>query len=159
VLTSGNEHHAEGLITYHRTDGVAIADERCAAIRSSIASRYPDELPEKPIVYKSKTKNAQEAHDAITVTDPDVTASQISGTLTEKCLYDLIWRCTLACQMTNAQYKTVRFFCSLCICDTVGALRQLQFATGARLFGYNAVNAADEGQAVCCQRDLAGLCS
>jgi DNA topoisomerase I len=99
--------HAGGLITYHRTDGVAIADERRQAIAKTLAAKYPDFLPEVPRIYKSKVKNAQEAHDAITVTDANVSPEEVAGSPTECKLYDLIWQATLACQMADAHFDIV----------------------------------------------------
>lgn len=102
-------YHPEGLITYHRTDGEAIAAERQQAIRTVLQETFPDALPSQAIHYQTKVKNAQEAHDAITVTDPAVPA-QVAVTERGKrrWLYELIWRCTLACQMKPAQFDTVR---------------------------------------------------
>lgn len=96
------------MITYHRTDGEAIASERQQAIRSVIQEAFPDALPAEAIAYKTKAKNAQEAHDAITVTDPDVLAEGLSDAGKRRCLYELIWRCTIACQMAESKFLTVR---------------------------------------------------
>lgn len=107
---------AGGLITYHRTDGEAIAAERQQAIRSVLQQAYPDTLPQQPVVYVTKVKNAQEAHDAITVTDPAVPAQEaVPEGGKRRWLYELVWRCTLACQMRQAQYDTVRSCCLLVI--------------------------------------------
>lgn len=99
--------NADGLITYHRTDGEAIGSERQEAIRSVVQSSFPDALPSAAITYKTKSKNAQEAHDAITVTEPSVLAETLGEPGKRKWLYELIWRCTIACQMKQSHFDTV----------------------------------------------------
>lgn len=100
-----------GLISYMRTDSVALAPEAVAAIRSLIAERYgQDKVPGKPRVYKTKAKNAQEAHEAIRPTHVDYLPEAIKGALTpdQYRLYDLIWKRTVASQMIHATLDTVR---------------------------------------------------
>ncbi|UTW54256.1 type I DNA topoisomerase [Kordiimonas sp. SCSIO 12610] len=104
-----------GLITYMRTDGVTIAQEAMNATRNTIGSRYGDKfLPEKPRFYKTKAKNAQEAHEAIRPTDPSRHPSEVAHALDadELKLYELIWRRTIASQMESAQMErtTVTIF-------------------------------------------------
>ncbi|GHF25761.1 DNA topoisomerase 1 [Kordiimonas sediminis] len=97
-----------GLITYMRTDGVSIAQEAMNATRNLITNRYGDQhLPEKPRFYKTKAKNAQEAHEAIRPTDPQRIPAEIAGALDddERRLYDLIWRRTIASQMESAKME------------------------------------------------------
>jgi DNA topoisomerase-1 len=97
-----------GLITYMRTDGVSIAQEALNATRGMIESRYGEKyLPESPRVYKTKAKNAQEAHEAVRPTDPMRRPADIAGVLDadEKKLYELIWRRTIASQMESAQME------------------------------------------------------
>ncbi|EKD75490.1 MAG: hypothetical protein ACD_44C00112G0004 [uncultured bacterium] len=99
-----------GLITYMRTDSVNLAQEALAEIRAVIAKRYGEEfLPEAPREFKTKSKNAQEAHEAIRPTHPDFIPDQIKEKLTTEQykLYDLIWKRTLACQMIHATLDTV----------------------------------------------------
>ena len=91
-----------GLITYMRTDGVTLAGDAVEDIRKLIDKKYgSDYLPSKPIIYKSKSKNAQEAHEAIRPTDvnllPDKMAKNLDSDQLK--LYDLIWKRTVACQM------------------------------------------------------------
>jgi reverse gyrase len=99
-----------GLITYMRTDGVTIAQEALDGARALIAGDYGDRyLPEAPRQYKSKQKNAQEAHEAIRPTDifrrpKDLTAHLDSDGLK---LYELIWNRTVACQMASAELDQV----------------------------------------------------
>lgn len=91
-----------GLITYMRTDGVTMANEAMQACRKLIAASYGEAyLPDSPRVYKSKTKNAQEAHEAVRPTDVTRTPKDVAGFLDDdqRKLYELIWKRTLSCQM------------------------------------------------------------
>ncbi|MGC0371733.1 MAG: hypothetical protein DGJ47_000433 [Rickettsiaceae bacterium] len=93
-----------GLITYMRTDGVTLAQDAIKDIRSVIKNKYSDKyVPSSPRVFKSKSKNAQEAHEAIRPTDISLIPSEIAGALDkdQRNLYDLIWKRTIACQMEN----------------------------------------------------------
>jgi len=99
-----------GLISYMRTDSVNLADEAIEEIRSLITERYgKDNLPDTPRVYKTKSKNAQEAHEAIRPTSALRIPKEIKSFLDEKQfkLYDLIWKRTVACQMIHATMDTV----------------------------------------------------
>ncbi len=94
-----------GLITYMRTDGVQIAQDAIMAAREMIAQEYGDSyLPESPRYYKSKAKNAQEAHEAIRPTDLRRRPKDLSRHLSpdELKLYGLIWTRTTASQMASA---------------------------------------------------------
>ncbi len=94
-----------GLITYMRTDSVTLSNDAVDGIRGYIQRHYPKEyMPNKPRIYKTKSKNAQEAHEAIRPTDFNKTPQEISGYLSEDeyKLYELIWLRTIACQMENA---------------------------------------------------------
>ncbi|WP_333023590.1 type I DNA topoisomerase [Wolbachia endosymbiont of Pentidionis agamae] len=96
---------AIGLITYMRTDGVYIEKEAINSIRLSIKSLYGDKyLTKIPRQYKTKVKNAQEAHEAIRPTDINRTPSSIANYLTQEQLklYELIWKRTIASQMESA---------------------------------------------------------
>jgi len=91
-----------GLITYMRTDGVTMAGEAVTACRALIGETYGEAyLPTSPRVFKSKTKNAQEAHEAIRPTDvfrkPKDVVQHLDAD--QKKLYELIWKRTIACQM------------------------------------------------------------
>ncbi len=97
-----------GLITYMRTDGVQIAPEAVAATRAVIASEYGDRyLPEKPRLYSTKAKNAQEAHEAIRPTDLKRLPKQVARFLEDEQakLYELIWKRTVASQMESAEFE------------------------------------------------------
>jgi DNA topoisomerase-1 len=99
-----------GLITYMRTDSVTLAPEAIAEIRECIVSRYgKDNLPAEPQIYKTKSKNAQEAHEAIRPTSalraPDEVKKYLNSDQLK--LYTLIWKRTIACQMIEATLNTV----------------------------------------------------
>ena len=94
-----------GLITYMRTDGVALSMDAIAAARDVIAKDYGASfVPESPRIYKSTAKNAQEAHEAIRPTDlhrrPEQVARYLDGE--QLALYTLIWQRTMASQMASA---------------------------------------------------------
>ncbi|MCP5362871.1 MAG: type I DNA topoisomerase [Rickettsiaceae bacterium] len=91
-----------GLITYMRTDGTTLAADSVDSIRKLIGEKYGAKyLPTKPIIYKSKSKNAQEAHEAIRPTDINLLPEKLAKNLDadQLKLYDLIWKRTVACQM------------------------------------------------------------
>ncbi len=98
-----------GLITYMRTDSVTLSDGAVSDIRSYIKSTYGNQyLSEKPIVYKTKSKVAQEAHEAIRPNTVDKNPESIKNFLTDEQykLYSLIWKRTVACQMSKAVYQS-----------------------------------------------------
>jgi len=99
-----------GLITYMRTDSVNLAQEAIEHIRAYIVKRYgQDNCPSAPRLYKTKAKNAQEAHEAIRPTsilnNPEVVEKAL--TADQMKLYNLIWKRSLACQMADAVLDTV----------------------------------------------------
>jgi len=99
-----------GLITYMRTDGVAISGEAVAAARGLIGSEFgPPYLPGEPRVYRSPAKNAQEAHEAIRPTDILRKPGDIAADLDrdQHRLYELIWKRTVASQMASALLEQV----------------------------------------------------
>lgn len=98
--------YEEGLITYHRTDSVNLSNQAIAMAREYISQRFGAEaLPEKPNYYKAKSKNAQEAHEAIRPTAMMAKMPE-EGKLTDRHakLYDLIFRRFVASQMVQAIY-------------------------------------------------------
>ena len=102
-VTIGGE--TVGLITYMRTDGVQMSGEAIAACRSLIERQYRRRyVPEKPRLYKTKAKNAQEAHEAIRPTDLARGPADVAAYLDadQRKLYALIWKRTLASQMESA---------------------------------------------------------
>lgn len=99
-----------GLITYMRTDSVTLAQEAVTEIRDYIQERYGKEnLPDEARTYKTKTKNAQEAHEAIRPTSILRIPEEIKSKLTAEQfkLYSLIWKRTIASQMIDATLHTV----------------------------------------------------
>ncbi|MBI1285758.1 MAG: type I DNA topoisomerase [Thiobacillus sp.] len=99
-----------GLITYMRTDSVNLAQEAITDIRKYVGANFEKEfLPPTALQYKAKTKNAQEAHEAVRPTSVTRTPEVVKPFLTadQARLYELIWKRTVACQMTPAQFDTV----------------------------------------------------
>ena len=107
---------AEGLITYMRTDSVTLSQDSIADIRAHVEKSYgSDFLPETPHTYKNKSKNAQEAHEAVRITNASRTPESIKSSLSpdQYKLYALIWKRTIACQMIHATMDqvSVEFAC------------------------------------------------
>ncbi len=101
---------AVGLITYMRTDSVHLANEALEEIRNVIQERYgADQVPKEPRGFKTKAKNAQEAHEAIRPSSATIDPESIKANLTVEQfkLYSLIWKRTIACQMIQATFNTV----------------------------------------------------
>ncbi len=99
-----------GLITYMRTDGVQMANEAIEACRTHIGGNYGSNyVPKEPRIYKTKAKNAQEAHEAIRPTDVTRTPEMMRKYLDQdqQRLYELIWLRTIASQMEAAQIDQV----------------------------------------------------
>lgn len=99
-----------GLITYMRTDSVNLAREALDELRSLISERYGDKnVPDSPRQYKTKAKNAQEAHEAIRPTSARQTPDDVRTHLNrdQARLYELIWKRTVASQMIHATLDTV----------------------------------------------------
>lgn len=99
-----------GLITYMRTDSVTLAAIAVTEIREVIAERYGAEnVPETPPEFKTKAKNAQEAHEAVRPTSVARSPDSLRAALDEDQfkLYSLIWKRTMACQMVPAVFDTV----------------------------------------------------
>ena len=99
-----------GLITYMRTDSVTLAAEAITEIREVAAGLYgKDEVAEEPRVYKTKSKNAQEAHEAIRPTSARITPAHVEGKVDGDLykLYSLIWKRAVASQMSHAIFDTV----------------------------------------------------
>jgi DNA topoisomerase I len=101
---------AVGLITYMRTDSLNLAQEAIGQIREVIVRLYGQQgLSEEPRIYRTKSKNAQEAHEAIRPTDASITPGDIEQKIEpdQYRLYSLIWKRTVACQMAPAVFDTV----------------------------------------------------
>ncbi|MFO1008072.1 MAG: type I DNA topoisomerase [Planctomycetaceae bacterium] len=99
--------YEEGYITYMRTDSVNLSQEAITAARTRIAETYgQDYLSPTPRTFASKTKNAQEAHEAIRPAGKEMlTGEQLGLGGRELALYDLIWKRTMACQMADARLR------------------------------------------------------
>ena len=111
-----------GLITYMRTDGVAISGEAIAAARHLIGGEFgPRYVPDAPRVYRSPAKNAQEAHEAIRPTDLNRKPTDVVRYLDQdqRRLYELIWKRTIASQMASALLEQV----AVDIADATARLR------------------------------------
>ena len=97
-----------GLITYMRTDGIDMAPEAITAVRTMIGKDYGDNyVPESPRTYQNKSKNAQEAHEAVRPTDPNRSPKDIAKSVDrdQARLYELIWNRTVASQMQSAELE------------------------------------------------------
>ncbi|MBR2341966.1 MAG: type I DNA topoisomerase [Alphaproteobacteria bacterium] len=106
TMSAAQKLYEQGLITYMRTDATNLNADAVAEIRQYIANTYGENfVPKTPNIYATKSKNAQEAHEAIRPTHFDAPAKNLSGD--EAKLYDLIWKRTIACQMTNAEFDSV----------------------------------------------------
>ncbi len=97
-----------GLITYMRTDGIDMAPEAITAVRQMIGKDYgASYVPEVPRTYQNKSKNAQEAHEAIRPTDPNRSPKNVARSVDrdQARLYELIWNRTVASQMQSAELE------------------------------------------------------
>jgi DNA topoisomerase I len=135
------EEGAVGLISYMRTDSVTLAGEAVNEIRDYIAQRFGAAfVPEQPRVYKSKSKNAQEAHEAIRPTsvlrEPDKLTQYLSSEQLK--LYTLIWKRTVACQMIDASIETISV-------DLAAGQEGLFRATGSTITDPGFINVYQEG--------------
>src|SRR5262245_57976530 len=102
--------YERGFITYMRTDNVALSDEAMQATRAAVSAEYGQQyLSPQPKQYSSKSKNAQEAHEAIRPTTPYRSPQSVQNELNpqELALYRLVWQRTLASQMADATGTTV----------------------------------------------------
>lgn len=107
VMRTAQKLYEEGYITYMRTDSISLSKEAVEAARSNIKDLYGSEyVPDKPRVFKSKVKNAQEAHEAVRPAgakfqDPKTLKNKLDNA--EWKLYDLIWKRTIASQMKSSK--------------------------------------------------------
>ncbi|CAN5616500.1 type I DNA topoisomerase [soil metagenome] len=111
VMRVAQELYQGGYITYMRTDSISLSETAVRAARSQIESLYGrDYLPDAPRAYSRKSKNAQEAHEAIrpageTFRTPDSLRGELRGD--SMALYDLVWKRTVACQMADARGRSL----------------------------------------------------
>jgi DNA topoisomerase-1 len=137
---------AVGLITYMRTDAVNLANEAIVEIREVIAKVYgADSLPESPRYYKNKSRNAQEAHEAVRPTAAAVLPQMLEGRIDTDLhkLYSLIWKRAVACQMSHAVFDTVAIDL---LAGADGPQRNLLRANGSTLLKPGFIAVYLEGQ-------------
>ena len=135
---------AAGLISYMRTDSVTLAETALVDLRETIAAKYGKEmLPEEPCRYRTKTRNAQEAHEAIRPTDAARTPDSLRGILNDdqQKLYDLIWKRTVACQMIPAVLDQVT--ATIVDAEDAGAFELRATGSHVRVPGFMAVYIED----------------
>ena len=106
TMATAQKLYEQGFITYMRTDATNLSVEAVSEIREYISKEYGDKfVPKTPNIYVTKSKNAQEAHEAIRPTHFLNQSVDLNGD--ELKLYELIWKRTIACQMTNAEFDSV----------------------------------------------------
>ena len=107
TMSAAQRLYEAGLITYMRTDGIDMAPEAVMAARDAIKANFGEKyLPSSPRMYKNKAKNAQEAHECIRPTDMFLTTEKAKITdADQRKLYDLIYKRTIASQMSAAQME------------------------------------------------------
>ncbi len=132
-----------GLISYMRTDSLVLSNEALNDIRAYVTKNFDaNYLPSGPIFYKNASKNAQEAHEAIRPTAIERTPQSLKDFLTPEQfrLYEMIWKRTVACQMSPAKFDTVA------VDLAVGGEQNLFRATGQTMVfpGFIAVYLEDE---------------
>lgn len=138
--------YEKGYITYMRTDSVALSTQAIQAARSQAVALYGDSaVPLKPRVYKSKSKNAQEAHEAIRPSGETFrTPASVSSGLDreEQRLYDLIWKRTVASQMSDAKYETTTI-----TLETEAAGKRVEFTASGTVYTFKGfLEAYEEGR-------------
>jgi DNA topoisomerase-1 len=134
-----------GLITYMRTDSVSLAAEAVAEIRTVAAQLYGQaEVADEPRIYKTKSKNAQEAHEAIRPTSAAITPQRLEGKIESDLhrLYSLIWKRAVASQMNHAVFDTVAVDM---LAGADGPERHLLRANGSTLIKPGYISVYQEG--------------
>lgn len=137
--------YEEGHITYHRTDSLNVAETAITNVRKFIEKTYgKDYLPEKANYYKTKSKGAQEAHEAIRPTYIERNIEEITLSSNHKRLYELILNRFIASQMTDALYnqKTVEIKASKYLFRTTGT--KVVFAGWRKVYGVKAGDPVSE---------------
>ncbi|WP_159573159.1 type I DNA topoisomerase [Curtobacterium sp. 18060] len=127
--------YENGYITYIRTDSVSLSKQAIDAARKQAADLYgAATVPDKPRLYASKSKNAQEAHEAIRPSgDTFRTPQELQGTLTgvDWRLYDLIWKRTVASQMADAKGSTASIVLGIASTESVEGITSTANGTDA----------------------------
>jgi DNA topoisomerase-1 len=140
--------YENGYITYMRTDSTALSDQAVTAARRQASELYGSEyIPSRPRVYASKSKNAQEAHEAIrpsgdSFRTPAQVAKQLSGD--EFRLYELIWKRTVASQMEDAKGSTATVRLGATAVSGEAAGRDAEFAASGTVITFRGFLAAYE---------------
>jgi DNA topoisomerase-1 len=140
-----------GLITYMRTDSTNLASEAVHEIRDHIAKHFKaDYRPKGAVHYRSKSKNAQEAHEGIRPTSISRTPDQVRAHLTpdQARLYEMIWKRTLACQMSPARFDTTGVDLRVGHADTLfrASGQTLVFPGFIAVYKEDVDDSADEGE-------------
>lgn len=138
--------YEKGFITYMRTDSVSLSAQAITAARTQAVALYGDgAVPLKPRVYKSKSKNAQEAHEAIRPSGETFrTPAEVAGELNrdEQRLYDLIWKRTVASQMSDAKFETT----TVTVAVAAGG-KKAEFTASGTVYTFKGfLDAYDEGK-------------
>lgn len=142
--------YEKGFITYMRTDSVALSTQAITAARAQAVSLYGEKaVPLNPRVYRSNSKNAQEAHEAIRPSGEEFrTPSSVSGELDrdEQRMYDLIWKRTIASQMSDAKYETTTV--TLAVDAPVdGVVQRAEFTASGTVYTFKGfLEAYEEGR-------------
>jgi len=142
TMSAAQKLYEEGLITYHRTDSLNLSVDAVNQARTFIAEEYGKPyLPSKPVVWKTNSKSAQEAHEAIRPTSVEMTNDKLqmpNSEFGEDKLYDLIRRRFLACQMSQAVYSETTIDVEAALSSTDYLLRAsgqiMQFDGWRKLF-------------------------
>lgn len=125
--------YEDGYITYMRTDAVNLSDEAIKACREAIQKYFGETyLPKEPKIYKTKSKNAQEAHEAIRPSDVMNTPKKLEVKLDSDAhkLYELIWKRTVACQMSPAVLDKVTI-------DSLSADKQILLRANGQVIAFD----------------------
>ncbi|KJL42368.1 DNA topoisomerase 1 [Microbacterium ginsengisoli] len=138
--------YEKGYITYMRTDSTALSTQAVQAAREQAVALYGDRaVPANPRTYASKSKNAQEAHEAIRPSGEHFrTPASISGSLDrdEQRVYDLIWKRTVASQMSDAKYETTTVTLAV-----AAASKKLEFTASGTVYTFKGfLEAYEEGR-------------
>ena len=132
--------YEQGFITYMRTDSTTLSDEALTAARSQAREMYGAEyVPDGPRRYERKVKNAEEAHEAIrpageSFRTPEQAARQLSGD--ELRLYELIWKRTVASQMSDATGTSAQLRLSVTVPEGVAQGQEAEFSASGRVIAF-----------------------
>lgn len=138
--------YEKGYITYMRTDSTALSTQAIQAAREQAVAMYgAASVPLNPRTYRNNSKNAQEAHEAIRPSGETFrTPSEVSGQLDrdELRLYDLIWKRTMASQMSDAKYETTTV-----TLDVAAGARRAEFTASGTVYTFKGfLEAYEEGR-------------